>query len=586
MLLKLDPGLRRRDDDGSVLVSVLIIMLVLTVGALVLSSMVVNTTGMLVGSRSTAQSRAAADAGLSDTIARAQRGEDVCTNSTYSSTSPRYTVSVMCDSGTVTFRAVGTGGSSGRTVTEASYSRNSTPRKLAGALVSAAGALNVSSLLVTAPAIDGDVVLNTGDFDCNNSMDISGDLIIRNGHAKLSNACNIRGDLIVSGYVQIDNNAVGVGGDVYTGGTFSLTTGATIKGNVYAVGDATISSGGKIDKSVTTRGKFTMDGAASRVKGSVWAAGALSVQNTFIDGNVISSSTSNAYVWNSTLGGLRVAGPIVKIQQSTVTHDVISASTSTSEIQAGVTIGGNLTLAGGRTGQPPTVAGTTTLNATGVVAPAAPSISAPWQMDASAFEWIDLGYNATAWGSYAYKTTPSCDFQGSYNQAHRDTINAYTTPTVVDMRGCANGRVNLYQATFHLKTDVVFLVGEAEAQDLTVTSADGNPHAFHIISPDNTADKAPTCTNSGWKINLYHVTMSDKISGIAYSPCTVAVGSGGGGRWNGQVYAGKITWSGNGTQMQLDYREVSVPGMVVSVGGGGGAATPSIIGGLVSLGDV
>ncbi len=593
MLLRMRPA-RRLDDDGSVLVSVLIIMLVLTIGALVLSSIVVNTTGMLAGSRGTAQSRAAADAGLSDTIARAQRGEDVCTAASYASTAPKYSVSVLCDSGTVTFRATGTGLSGGRTVTEAVYARNVVERKLAGALVMAEGGFSSTNLSLTAPAIDGDVVINKGDFDCNNKTVIEGDVVVRDGDAALSNECHIYGDLVVKGKVLINNNAVGVDGDVYTGGTYTHTTGATVKGNVYAVGDVSINSGGSIAKSVTTLGSFTIDGSGTssatgekraHVDGTTWAAGAIRINNTPSLGPVVSPSTATVHIFGSTITSARLAGALDTIQSSTVTGDLLLTSPTPSKFRAGVVVGGNLTSNAPKNTDSkevaPSVSGATTYSAS-QSAPPSPVVQPPWQMTSTAFEWIDLGFAPAAWGGFATRSTPSCDFQN--NASNVSAVNGFTSPTIVDLRACA-GTTTMYNAKFSIKTDVAFILPPGmNAQNVGVVSSDGAAHQFHMIVPDGTADKTPTCTARSATLNIYGLVMSTKISGLAYSPCTIQTG--GSGHWNGQVYAGAIE-RGATNDFYLEYREVTVPGMQVGGGGGGGgAASPSLVKDLISLGDV
>lgn len=627
----------RGDEGGSVLLSVLIIMLVLTIGALALASIVVNTTTMLGAARSTAQSRAAADAGVADVAARGQRGEDVCSAANYTSaSSPKYAVTVMCDTSTVIITSTGRGVDGGATVTTARYQRVVLQKKLNGALVSANGSLNVSSLNITALAIDGDIVLNQGSFDCNNSMEIFGDLVVRNGSISLSNACRIHGDVVASGAVQIQNNAVGVDGNVYAMGGFVLTTAAKIGGEVFARGNATINSGGIVTKSVTATGNVAIDGSSTSIGGNVWAGGTASVNATTIAGNFTSVGAATVTSSAKVNGSVWTAGT-AKVQGSTVTGTVTAAGTGTSTMSTSTTgtfwAGGNLNqvesaarikgdLMGGAAGQALTifpgvviegnlklrgtsstwsggftVGGTRAENTPVAIpsAPSAPAVATPWALTADAYEWIDLGFNATAWSGYTRIPTPTCDFQNntpgfSYNSGVA-AVNALTSPTIVDARSC--GEVNLYQAAFKLKTNVTFLVSAAKAQRISIVSADGAAHTFNIVTPDPLANKAPSCVaETGFptpgKIDIGDVAMDDKITGLAYSPCTVHVGqSSGGGRWNGQVYAGTVEWGGNSSpRMQLDYREVAVPGFVTpSAGGGGGGGSLSVLGALISLGD-
>lgn len=624
-----------RRDEGSALISVLIVMLVLTIGALALASVVVNTSTVLGSARSTAQSRAAADAGVADVASRGQRGEDVCSAANYSST--KYTVAVVCDTSTVIITATGRGTGGGSTVTQAKYARVVSQKKLNGALVSASGTLNVSSLNITALAIDGDIVLNQGSFDCNNSMEIFGDLVVRNGSIQLSNQCRIHGDVIASGPVQIQNNAVGVDGNVYAMGGFTLTTAARIGGDVFARGNATINSGGIVTKSVTATGDVKIDGSTTTIGGNVWAGGAASVNATTVSGNFTSIGTVTVTSGAKVAGSVWSAGTVSIVDNATVAGTVTAAGAAASTVSRSTTgavhVGGDLTqienaarikgdLLGGKAGQAVTIFpgvvidgalklrgtytswGTVTIsggytpNASVAVpaAPSAPAVATPWALTTDAYEWIDLGFNATNWSGYTRIATPTCNFKDntwpySYNSGVA-AVNALTSPTIIDARSCSS--TDLYNAAFNIKTNVTFIVSAASAQRIKISSADGAAHTFNIITPDPVADRTPSCVaESGnptlGKIDIGDANMDEKITGLAYSPCTVHVGqSSGGGRWNGQVYAGTVEWGGNSSpRMQLDYREVTVPGFVTpsAGGGGGGAGGASVLGALISLGD-
>src|SRR5690606_25664426 len=115
---------------GSALVSVLIVMLVLSIGGLVLASIVTNTSGIVVDSRSKAQSRAAADAGLAEIAAQLDRRDLSCpaTGTTATGTgvavdgpgSPTYDSGVSCASAFATIRATAVVGGA-RTAVQATY---------------------------------------------------------------------------------------------------------------------------------------------------------------------------------------------------------------------------------------------------------------------------------------------------------------------------------------------------------------------------------------------------------------------------------------------------------------------------------
>lgn len=579
-----------RDEQGSALLSVLVIMLVLSIGGLALAAIVTNTTSMLVQNRTTVQSRAAADAGLADAIAQGRRAGGVCALGLTSTTAPRYTVSSSCSAGKVTITSTGYGEDGGTTVTNAVYSVTSAYQGLDGALVSAAGSLNVSSIDIQSASNEGDIILNTGNFDCNNSMEVDGDLIVRNGSVHLSNACLIRGDLMASGNIQIDNNAVGVGGKVVTLGTFSLTTGATVTGDVFARGTATVSSGGKIDGGITAVGNVSISGSTSRIGGSVISGGAISFNAATVVGSVVTSSTADASFYKGSVGSVRVAGRLNSMQETTVTGSVESTRAGQSNgVTPGTLIGGALRVAGtiSTWGAGPSATGGITQNATGLVVPTAPTVPTPHELTTEAFVWTDLPYSDTAWTGAGYTILPApagCDYQNV--AANVAAVNARTTPTLYDARSCSDPK--MYNVTFNLKTDIAFVLPKVNAQRLKINSADGLPHQFHLITPDNTVNQSPTCSSGYGTIVLGDVAMAAQITGAAYSPCTISIGqSSGGSRWNGQIYAGTVAWGGNTTpRMVLDYKEVDLPGFDPAAGGGGGGGVTTTLGALVSQRDV
>ncbi|MCW3494792.1 hypothetical protein [Microbacterium sp. SSM24] len=579
-----------RDERGSALVSVLVIMLVLSIGGLALAAIVTNTTSMLVQNRTTVQSRAAADAGLSEAIAQGRRAGGVCAIGLTSTSAPRYTVSSSCSGGKVTITSTGFGEDGGTTVTNAVYSVTSAYQGLDGALVSASGSLNVSSIDVQSATNDGDIILNTGNFDCNNSMEVDGDLIVRNGSVSLSNACLIRGDLMASGNIVINNNAVGVGGKVVTLGSFSLTTGATVTGDVFARGTATVNSGGKVNGGITAVGNVTISGSATRVGGSIISGGAIEFNAATVVGSIVTSSTSDASFYKGTVGSVRVAGRFSSFQETSVTGSVESTRAGQSNsVTPGTVIGGALRVAGtiSTWGAGPSAAGGITQNATGLVVPTAPTVPTPYELTTEAFVWTDLPYADTAWTGAGYTVLPApggCDFQNV--AANVAIVNARTTPTLYDARSCSD--VKMYNVTFNLKTDIAFVLKSASAQRLKINSADGQPHQFHLISPDATVNQLPTCASGYGTIVLSDVAMAPLITGAAYSPCTISIGqSSGGSRWNGQIYAGTVAWGGNSTpRMILDYKEVDLPGFDPAAGGGGGGGVTTTLGALVSQRDV
>lgn len=545
--------LRQRDDTGSTLVSVLIIMMVLSLGALTLASIVMSTTGMLVDSRGTAQSRAAADAGLADAIVATGVATNPCGVSVSSPSAPKFDVAVTCGGGHVTITSQGQGQDGGFTRTIARYKLDVQSASLEGALVSANGNnLNFSSIQINTANIDGNLILDSGGLDCNNPTKISGDVVIRNSGASINTTCHVLGSL-------------------------------------YAKGDVTMNSGGKVDKGVTTLGSFTMDNSTTVVGGDVSAVGTVTINAGTVVGAVTSASTGKSSVFSATVGALDIAGTFSQLQEATVTRSVVAAGAGTSAVAPNTTIGGDLKLGGpiSTWDSGPVVTGAKSYSNTTL---AAPTVTVPDVLKAGYFTWHDLPYAEAAWAASGFTTlpTPGCDYQN--NPSYVAWVNGLTGATIVDARTCT--KLNLYAAHFILRTDVTFLVSSAEAQNAVIDSGDGGEHLFNILTIDPVVNAIANCTPSAvglptpGTINIPDVKMDLKITGVVYTPCTAHIGISGAttaSTWNGQIYASKVTWGGNGN-MNLNYRAVELPGLVVD-----GVAPPSAgvaLGPLVDLRDV
>lgn len=388
-----------------------------------------------------------------------------------------------------------------------------------GALVSGGGNVSLTNLVISQAG--GDLVLIYGDFNCNNSTSVSGDVIVIGGDVQLTNGCHVYGSLYASGDVDI-NSAVGVDGDVYALGNLTIENPTMIKGSVYTQGTATLSSGTTIQGSLTSEGIGATAIGNATINHNVSVAGQLRIENATIGGNIASSNTALATVFpTSTLGGfLHLAGNVSSW------------------------------------GSGPQAPGGIILNAT----VPSPNFVIPKELQSGAYTWVDYQYKADDWTKAGYTILPksTCNFQG--NASLVSQINNLTSPTVVDMQNCSN--VNLYGVTLTLKTDVTFIVNQANsAQSLTVNSSSSAPHQFNIITPDSVKDSSPTCSPGQGTLNIYQMVMSSAITGFIYSPCTIAMG-GPPSQINGQIYAGITAHTGSG--MGIAYTPISVPGFPTS----------------------
>ena len=383
------------------------------------------------------------------------------------------------------------------------------------------------------------LVASTGAFDCNSNSVIDGDLIVPNGSVKLSNRCQISGSIYAKGNIQLNNLGNRVGGDV-----------------VSAAGDVTIGAGG--------------------VDGSVQAGGTVTILNgVVIGGDVLSAGTGQSSLYNIVVqGSVSIGGTFNSLQATTVNGNVSATGAGANKVTSDTTIKGNLKLAGTITtaNGGPTVLGTTTTKASGMTKPVVTSPAALGRPT-----WLEIPWTKSAWTSAGWAvrtaTLTQCDYQN--NDALVAAVNALTVPTVIDTSACVFG-LNLYGVTFNLKTDVTFIapapsvLARNSAQYATVNVAPGSTgtRTFNLIVPDTrSSDNAPTCPLLAGSTTIYGITLADGVSGIAYSPCTLAFGT---ATWNGQIVAGDPNPAGG--NVTVDYRPVPVPG-ATNAGGPQASAT-------------
>ncbi|MDX2377134.1 hypothetical protein M4I32_10020 [Microbacterium sp. LRZ72] len=243
------------DDRGSTLVVVLVIMLVLSIGALTAGTIVSGTTASLVGSRGALEARAAADAGLADAVAHARRTATVCDVTLTNSTAPRYETTSTCADGLVTFTATGWGDADRAARLEAVFEYSSENIGGEGDMVFF-GEKTTFTGEVLAHTLDDDllsIVIPTGDFTCQSVIPAN---IVLSGSFATKGGCDVHGSVVAGGTIDM---AVGgdmirgnlsvagagsniirgtIGGDILAGGSLLFgTQGNSVGGDVTAEGD-------------------------------------------------------------------------------------------------------------------------------------------------------------------------------------------------------------------------------------------------------------------------------------------------------------------------------------------------------------
>lgn len=261
------------DDRG---VALPMVLLVFVVGVALISTFLIAITGssrVTITSRDTVRAQAAAEAGVADVLARiADPAVPLCSLAASPIIDPSGAVgyeatvgfgtpdsftapsswSTACPTKPTLIRIVSEGASGdSRQRIERIHRLTSTPVAsmdfddiiLSDGAWAFGGNTDLAAADSSRPA---DVMINTGDFNCNASGTIRGSVYVKNGNATLSGACSIEKDLEVSGNLVREGSGT-VGGNAVVAGKVTLSGGPlpAIKGSLTHGGALTVSYGNK-----------------------------------------------------------------------------------------------------------------------------------------------------------------------------------------------------------------------------------------------------------------------------------------------------------------------------------------------------
>jgi hypothetical protein len=500
------------EEDGSALVSVLIIMLVLTIGGLALGSVTVSTTGVLMSSSDRTKSQAAVDAGLAAQLSRLESGELPCEAASGSdhvdgAGSPSYDWNLVCGDGLATLSATARVGA-------ADVSRQIILGVTGGSQPPTAGG---PGLFYTYGLNSR---LNSYVFDDVNSE------------------------------VGIDE-FVGSAGVYASAGTIECGTGSVLPGDIYTkVGDLQLDSGCFVQGNAYIGGKADVNGGA--IQGSLVAPKNVNHEITGTLGKA-GGTEGNAF-----LGGT------FTLNSGTVYGSVSASGTGKSTLGSGV-IHGNFRYMGsyGIWSTPAsTIVKGTVFKDTALAAPTLPEIP----------DWQDVTFapvNATtppaAWAEKGYQLTTvtgSACSKWSGNSADVSSLaSTLTTNMIFDIRACSgNFDTNLGGANKEVRVnkDIAIIANQWYLSGTKFTSADGNPHTVFLITPDgNPAAAGPQCTApAAASEQLNDSTVSPKIAVYIYTPCLMKFNSGT-ATFRGQVYSGQLSFGGG---VKVAFAPRSIPG--------------------------
>jgi Tfp pilus assembly protein PilX len=528
---------RRSDESGSVLMTVLIVVLVLGLITVTLSSAIVNTTRTTMSVKGSLQAQAASDAGLADAYSAAiTAGVDPCTVAKASTTEPRYRVNgtaaqdpafsgfTACpDSSTVVFRSVGYGADGNKVVTDARYTMT---RTAAAEPTTGADMIFFSDATFTKQVQSGSadgsllsIIVPSGNFTC--QVGIPANITVA-GNFTSQGSCTVEGNVWAGGRAYLSNQP------------------DLIKGNLTASSNAAMDLQGMVNGDISVGGALNFGWSSRTYPGNVRVGGSVNLSNVSI-GKTLTIPSSE------------------KVQKDGYI-DIKSPSTDP-RINGGIRWQSS------------------------VPAPAPPSFD----------PWFEYKYKSSDWPGYTVKTlATSGDGQWTcnrFNANNPSTGNAagwreladLTSPTIIDARACSTLTSNNgSNPSVAIKTNIVFLAKSYNLNQLTMTTTDATTRNLWVIVEDPTADGKPTCANGAGDVTLISGVFKGSLRGMVYTPCNISPN---GGEWRGAFYGGGFVYGGG---MKFTGIPIGLPGQGVagSPGSGGPGTVTYTLGDLQSRRDV
>lgn len=472
----------RRDQSGSSLVAVLIVMLVLTIAGLALSSIVVSTAGRVTDSRARAESRMTADAGLAAVSAALKRGEIACPTapakltvpSTAVSTnagSPTYAYSVSCSSTTAMVR-VNADVRGAKTASQADYAYSTVSSSGGDMIFFGTDEITFNSnVVVTDPGRKVNIVIpQATQFSCN--AKIPGTLTVK-GNLKTQSGCDVSGVVAAGGTLDMCCGSDIFRSDLTLRGTGSSTVRGTITGNIEA------------------NGKLEFGWENKAIGGSVKTTGDVQMGNVRIDGALTLPST-RTYTQNS-----------------------------------GVVVGGVV--------RPTTVASVPPL-----------VLPTWFEYKYQASDWpgynvVTLVNSGSGVGTCSYfNASPGTGWTTWLGSLSTDTVLDARACSKLSSNNGSTPTVQLKKNVVLLANEFDLTPLKVKA----AASAVGKP-SLYIVTEDRTpGDMNPTCGSGQSKLYINGTVIETSVRAIGYSPCSVEIGSMGIDQWSGTLYGG--TWDPGG----------------------------------------
>lgn len=496
------------NDEGAVLVVVVVTMLVGFVIAATIAASVLFTIQANEGNKSTTQAFVAAESGrdaiiaavsnsstcstLSTSMGVAANGEDP--SQTYfrmsSGSSPVFEVSAQTGPDTSSLSATcpdattsvirvsstGSGPDSSSTSIVSDYAWLVTQQQPGGVMTYFSGQFKATKAdYIGDLVIRPDPVTGIGNFECNSGggTAIDGDLWVLAGHVDIQSNCTITGTIYARDWVTVSTASATIGGDIVAGGNVEISANKSrVAGNVY------------------TDGTFTIGKNSDGIGGKYESGGAASIDKPAQVGNLAQSAANCATT--------------------------------------------------------PTPAGRVCVSTKPGTTMTVPSLAQVMLMT----QWMDISATRAGWGSDVHwLTSVPCDGADVRAAAMSATLPAGYTKVGVDYTTCS-GDVTIKLDSGAVSRDVVFLVKPSVDMNIrvgTLTTAAAAPNTPQLlfIHGDNVpvSNNVPECGVASSADDSIDIASLTTVRMLVYTPC--GLGMANHTKFTGQYYAnddGNVRW--------------------------------------------
>lgn len=555
------------------MVTVLIVMLVLTIGGLAVSAIAMNTAVAVTDTRHRSAAQAEVDGAIATMTVKVMTEREKCGTTQKSgvlhngntSTTPPVTWTLDCSkTGTVGTAVIqarsNVGGEEAMRKAVLTYSLTpSTPADYGAPadpiMMFGENTTFNSNNVVIDPNHPVNVTIPYGSFTCNTRF--PGNLTVK-GNITVQGGCEVTGNMVsVTG--SISGPGLKAGKDVMAHKDIDFTGNSVVKGNLYSVtgrwlatgsdsvqGNVTLGSSlgfdskcnkgdgsvlGQIGGNLHARGGFSSNSEPHVIKGSVIAgAGSCLRASTIVGTLTVPSSTTIDDGWSATVSGVRAK--------------------STAPLSAGISRPGSVSA--------PTF-------------PAMPELP-PWfeykykKSDWVGYDVVELAQVGAGPGSCSGFTTSMGAWLTQLSATNPNAL-------IIDGRKCATLSTNYGGgADIKLSKNLILLANDFDLTNARVSAAAGvaaKPKVWVLKSDETPSDGKPTCSPAGnTKLNMSYFNQT--VTTMVYTPCTIQVN--GASSVYGQLYGGD--WAGGGgAGITFGPDNIGMPGMNGGSGSGGGGGS-------------